>query len=86
MFSGATADALMAICSLRSISRTFSAYSSRRLTVVRPEVGAQPRHAAGQRIENALIALPPCGTLFRRRAVTEHPLEDHLRVQLHWQR
>jgi hypothetical protein len=56
------------------------------LTVVRPEVRAQPRDAAGQRIENALIALPPRGALFRRCAIAEHPLEDHLRVQLHRQR
>ena len=42
--------------------------------------------AAGQRIENAAVALAARGALLGRAAVAEHALEHHLRIQLHRQR
>ena len=54
--------------------------------VGRADVAAQPREAAGQRVEDALVALAPRRPLLDRAAVAEHPLEHHLRVQLHRQR
>ena len=47
---------------------------------------AQPRETAGQRVQNAAVALSALGALLRRAAVSEHALEDHLRIQLHRQR
>ena len=85
-FSGATVDAFIAISSRRSISRTFSAYSSRRGAVGRADVAAQAVERAAQRVEDALVALAARGALFGGAAVAEHALEHHLRIELHRQR
>jgi len=50
------------------------------------DLAAQVRQTAVERIEDAVVALAPRRTLLDGTAVAEHPLEDHLRVQLHWQR
>jgi len=52
----------------------------------RARFGAQTSEAAGQRVQNAAVPLPSFGALLYRAAVSEHPFEDHLRIQFHRQR
>ena len=46
---------------------------------------AKTRETAGERIQNAAIALSARGALRGRSAVAEHALEDYLRIQFHGQ-
>ena len=51
------------------------------------DVALQPREAAGDVIENALlISAGPCARRVSAFAVAEQPLEDRARVNLRWQR
>ncbi len=56
------------------------------LAVGGADARAHAREAAGQRVEDAAVPLAAGGPLLDRAAVAEHPLEHHLRIQLHRQR